>query len=374
MLRTNATVKAITLIMMILLVCRCEHSGGDYNSLSHIPTLDSLLSKTYNHPDSSTLLLNDLNNSGFYKEATLLMEKSDWNSFFVGRGSFDNIVEPVFTVGAIDHIKGGANNYDIIILNENHSFPYQRDFARELAVSLIPFGYNQIGLEALCSGSYIRREKPLCYDEGFYTKEPSFALFIAASQMEGYDIFGYEECELFTETRDEKMAQNVLKNWNPKKGKLLIYCGWDHAMKIEGRLAYILEERTSYRILTINQTNLNPLMPNKAQEKVRNSIKSITFRGVEKTSILLDELGNASTLRNLYDLEVIYPDKISKYLHKSLSVKELISSNNRNYYGWKNLKRYYNDSCRIVPVVILSREYESSTIDLMRDNLYLINQ
>lgn len=375
--RTNVFVGSIIMrVVVFLMLSSCSDVRTEIKEGAYIPTIDSLYKKKYNHPDSIMLLLDDLNNSGYYTEADSLLDQSDWMTFFSYRYFLKDSLPSPSVVNAKDYIIKISPDYDVIILNETHGFPYQRHFARELASALFKEGFNQLGVEALCSNKVISLQRPLCYSDGFYTNEPSFSLFIMSSLDLGYDVFGYEECEQDDISRDEAMARNIIDKWNPSKGKMLIYCGWDHVLNLEGQMAHCLSEMKPHRQLRINQTNFNPRMPGKVQKAVRSKL----LEPIQDVSIIVDSSGYPMTLSSMYDLEVIYPETSwgmnirgyqKRYYEGSASSSKV---GKRKIYSWKETSTLEVDNCEQVPVLIVPPGWgDFSILGIDSSNLVPLN-
>ena len=328
------------------------------------------MSKVYYHPDSITLRLDDLNNSAYYAEANKLLDESNWREFYDSY-SFKNVIDiRVRIAPALAYISEHVNDVDILIINENHAFPYQRRFASQIALKLYSAGFNHLGLEALCKDRIISRSQPLCYTDGIYTKEPEFGSFIATAQSLGYKTFGYENCESKSGlSRDEAMVENILSEWNRSDGKLILYCGWSHSMYKEGWMANIFKNRTNYKILSVNQTTLNPRMPSKVQDSIRDKILN---GPIIQPSVLLTTDGRPQTLEATYDLEVIYPiDSWGPYIgtNSDLDKEDIIRGESQLIYlGWKDYEGSYNNStCLASPVMVIDSKSLQKSKELLRN-------
>ena len=164
-------------------------------------------------------------------------------------------------------IKKSKEN-EIVIINEAHHYPRHRAFVRDLLVDLKACGYNKIGVETLNMYEGFSDKKFMTKEDGFYTKEPTFANLIRQAIKLGFKIFPYEAPNAEnSEQREIGQANNIndfLKK-NPK-GKTLIYCGYEHNLEgeLEGwggkAMAGRLNDLTGVNPLTINQTSFNDVV------------------------------------------------------------------------------------------------------------------
>lgn len=173
-----------------------------------------------------------------------------------------------------------AKNEQIIIINEAHHKGKHRLFSKSLLEELYELGYRHLGIEALSlypgyMDTLLNERKYPTVNSGFYIIEPNFGNMLREALRIGYQVFPYEG-EGNGKEREINQAINIQSylNNHPSE-KLLIHCGYDHA--IEGKLnsnweksmAGRLFEFTGINPLTINQTTfdnrwdsayLNPLM------------------------------------------------------------------------------------------------------------------
>lgn len=342
----------IRVVILPLLIFSCTSNNDSFHYIPNHMQIDTM---RVIQPDSVIQKMDRFNNSGYYSEAAKMLNQLNWYEFFEWMDLTKNIHDKIYTTDALKYISKNSYSYDVIVLNENHAFPYQRSFASRLATELSKNGFNQLALEALCGSKVIRNVSDFCYSDGFYTKEPMFSGLIHLALDSEYTVFGIEECENFSDLeRDKNMVDNLINNWDREKGNLFVYCGWDHGIKMEGRMAKILSDLyPNLNILFINQTILNPTMPNDGQDSLRSIIAS-----PESVSVLMDSTNCPITLRNLYDLEIIYPiSSWGPYIKSDFFPQEVIGSYSKDkyldYYFWKY--RVNANSCEIPPVIAVPK-------------------
>jgi hypothetical protein len=156
---------------------------------------------------------------------------------------------------AIPEIVARAKKTRIVILDEGHLMPRDREFGLQVARALRPIGYTVLAVEALTrdedDGVSLAKMNKLLADgylrqsSGYYLDDPVFADFLRKSMALGYRLVSYEATKAFAiedsekaeAMREQEQAENIVRrglNANPH-AKVLIYCGIHHAA--EGPLA-----------------------------------------------------------------------------------------------------------------------------------------
>jgi hypothetical protein len=84
-----------------------------------------------------------------------------------------------------------AQATNIVIINEAHESPRDRQFIASVLGRLRPLGYSIYAAETLNNGEDLNH--PLVYlDDGFYSAEPIFGRLLAEAKQLGYRLVGYE--------------------------------------------------------------------------------------------------------------------------------------------------------------------------------------
>lgn len=148
--------------------------------------------------------------------------------------------------------------YDILLMDELHHLPQHRVFLHSMLKQLYVNGYRYLALEALYED--VMKTKTVSVDAGVYTREPNFANMIKEAIRLGFTVFGYEGSDFSSNTiRDSIAAVNILKQWDPGNGKLIVYGGPAHINKEETRwgksVGYWLT-RAGYKTFSATQTGL----------------------------------------------------------------------------------------------------------------------
>ncbi|MCB0630378.1 MAG: hypothetical protein R2824_19665 [Saprospiraceae bacterium] len=180
-------------------------------------------------------------------------------------------------VNAYDYLAERTQDEQIVIISEAHHKPQHRVFTRNMLKSLYANGFRYMGIEALTPNyddekayqlddDLQKRGYPLFSPRtGTYTMEPQMGNMIREAIAMGFQIFGYEgESEAME--RDLWQAHQIKRFMDEHpEGKVVIHCGWYHAVesdlpKYEGKedhyMAYHLKQLTGIDPLTIYQDAL----------------------------------------------------------------------------------------------------------------------
>jgi len=159
------------------------------------------------------------------------------------------------TLNADSAIVQLAKEFHVIAFNEEHHVPMSRAIVSHYLKPLAKLGYKYLALEALDERDSLiyKRGYPLHYKTGYYTDEPIFGLLIRQALKLGYTLIPYES---ESGDREKMQAKNIIKQYDPKKGKLVILAGYGHIIESENRsmMGYFLKSALNEDILTIKLT------------------------------------------------------------------------------------------------------------------------
>lgn len=159
------------------------------------------------------------------------------------------------TLNADSTIVQLAKEFHVIAFNEEHHVPMSRAIVYHYLKPLANLGYNYLALEALDERDSLlyKRGYPLHYKTGYYTDEPVFGLLIREALKLGYTLIPYES---ESGDREKMQAENIIKQYDPKKGKLVILAGYGHIIESENRslMGHFLKNALNEDILTIKLT------------------------------------------------------------------------------------------------------------------------
>jgi len=240
-----------------------------------------------------------------------------------------------------------SRHYNIILINEKHTYPFHRVFVHNLIDDLAKNGYSLIGLEALSrnrkrnsgkdSTEYNLNDTLLntrgypIYSNftGTYTKEPQMGNLIRQGHKHNYDFFAYEKLGGNRELNQAKNIASFRRKFPDRK--MIILCGNLHLAEdsIPGinvkLMGHYLNEELDEEILTIEQTRLSyhPIYNSKLYNYV-DPHKSIVLKnssGDYFTSLIEQET-------KAFDVSVFHPrfDKWNgrpDWLSKREGVKEI---------------------------------------------------
>ena len=172
-------------------------------------------------------------------------------------------------VNAVDYIIERAAQEQIIIINEAHHKPRHRVFTHQLLEGLYEQGYRYFGMEMLLNDfqdTSSLLHDTLLMERGFplnsqitgaYILEPQMANLVRKALQLGFTLFAYERTQ--KGNRELFQASNIKRKILDRdpSAKLLIHCGWYHALESENRdkkwMAQYLRELTGINPFTIYQ-------------------------------------------------------------------------------------------------------------------------
>ena len=116
--------------------------------------------------------------------------------------------------------------YNVVMFNESHHFSEHRAFIYSQLEILKSLGYNQLALETLNEkdSTLYERNYPI-KKTGFYTNDPVYGNLIRKTLELGFTLIPYDTKNM---RREKGQADNIFKQYDPAKGKLIIYGGYGH--------------------------------------------------------------------------------------------------------------------------------------------------
>ena len=211
---------------------------------------------------------------------------------------------------AISEIVARAAKTRVVILNENHGLPRDRAFALEVARALQPLGYSVLAAETFMVGdkgvamSKLAKQGYPIQRTGYYTHDPVFGDFVRQSLALGYRPLSYEQTEEergqprgraeSIARREEAQANHLAQALAADpKAKFFVYVGFSHVTEQpiddgdDGKsqwMATRLKAKTGIDPLTIDQTNLGPLM----DDSNGLARRALAARNVTRSVVLFD--------------------------------------------------------------------------------------
>lgn len=256
-----------------------------------------------------------------------------------------------------DSISEASSRTNVVMLNEMHWKPNHRVVASKLLKALNNKGYKYLAIEAV----YKNRDSLLNFrgypikNDGYYTREPYFGLFIREALDLGFKIVSYDNFE--TNNREETQAKNIKKIIEKDStAKIFVYAGIAHINEKETvkgkRMAAYFKELTNIDPLTINQVDIvsdikNDLLLIKSDNfKSKKKIDtSVDYFIINNTTPILDsifdnkELTNISLKKNILNeyineellISVYYQEEYEKYKSSSIPIlNRIIRIKNNN--------------------------------------------
>ena len=240
-----------------------------------------------------------------------------------------------------------AKNYSITLINEAHHVPFNRTFTRGLLKDLFINGYRYIGFESLSKyDSLINKRKYPINNSGYYIREPEFSLLIYEALEIGYKVFGYDSQAGDFDKREFEQAENIIKNIDLNKGKVLIHGGYSHIREDsikKKRMGFYLKKLIHNDILTVDQTYfLDHFDTTKNKfpfSKINLFESKILLKGDSITNLILNNNGT--------DMIIVHPKqfKIDKRLwYVNINKDKIKYYLPKKYYKERNLILVYPDS------------------------------
>lgn len=347
--------KLITLITLYLLI---SCNGSTIECKKYLPTdIESIVDKT--RVDSIPVRVELLANLGFYDEANALCIMEDWNELI--KIYIEDTVAPtdLSLMSFEKAIHMLPSETDIVMINETHYNVEHRLFLMNYLELFKNLGFQNLAIEALSSDE---SNPVFIYNGvnpkiGIYTDEPYFTSLLGYANDLEFNIIRYEPLIAdynLRGNRDSLMAENILKQWTPTKGKLIIYCGWAHLFNEEYWLRnYLHKLNPNLNIFSINQTYFNHSINSKYQESTREILKQIST----PSAILRDS--NFFTSSYGYDMEIIYPKeplKSKACFNNLINVKNYVNTLQSGYvYYVYDDKIGYNNICLVNPELVINK-------------------
>ena len=317
--------------------------------------IGSLLDKA--RMDSTQAKVDLLVKNGFYDEAAKEDKLQDWYEFMNVYIEDTIPTKDIKLFPFSESLKMIPKDNSILMINEAHHLVEHRLLLLNYLRLLKSEGYKYIAIEAISSDLNIPifNYNGVNHEIGFYTDEPYFTNILLLSKELGLELIRYEPLAARYDVpgnRDSLMAMNILKNWNPEKGKLLIYCGWAHINNQKYWLRNYLEEANpNLKIFSVNQTYLNSPIGSKYQDSLREN-----FKKIDCPSVLIRN-GELFRLGIGYEMELMYPEfpfKSDNCFPNLINIKELLEGldENETYYFY-NSKVDFAYLCEINPNLIV---------------------
>lgn len=266
------------------------------------------------------------------------------NYYFKGLETWDKLGRRIIKISKEDSLKlinykvedakgyiiNKSKNEKLIVLNESHHYSSHRTFATSLLKGLYENGYRYLGIETLDDDSINIRKFPTT-KSGFYSSETQFGNFIKTALDLGFTLFKYESGpEKNGKEREIEQAENIYNFMHKnRKGKYLIYCGYEHAYEgkhqsWEKTMAGRLSDMTKINPFSIDQTQFSEKSEPKLSESLINIVKS------KHPVVLIDNQNivfNGNQKELFTDIKVIHP--ITKYIKGRPA---WLINKNRRYY------------------------------------------
>jgi len=117
--------------------------------------------------------------------------------------------------------------YNVVMFNESHHYSQHRAFLYSQLENLKSLGFTQLALETLNQNdTLLKIRKYPIKKTGFYTNDPVYGNVIRKALELGFILIPYDIYKKIGREKGE--AKNIIKQYQPDKGKLFIYAGYGH--------------------------------------------------------------------------------------------------------------------------------------------------
>lgn len=171
---------------------------------------------------------------------------------------------------ATEEVLRQAATTPFVLFNESHVHPKGRYWLRSLLPALYQRGFRYLALEALGDDTGLQRRGYPTLNSGFYLREPQLANLVRDALALGFTVIPYDA---MSADREHDQAQNLLRRSRGQdpQAKVVVLAGFGHIDERVGTyksMAIWLKELSGIDPLTVNQTDLEALVPNIKQEGV----------------------------------------------------------------------------------------------------------
>ena len=163
-------------------------------------------------------------------------------------------------------------NYNVVLFNEAHHISRHRAFLYSQLEVLKELGFNQLALEALNpqdteiqSRTYPISNFPSL--TGVYINDPVYGNVIRKAIEFGFTLISYDA----KKRREKRQAENIYKQYDPKKGKLIVYGGYGHIAEEYPMMGSHLKKALKEDVLSISQFtqySMHPIFPENSDFKI----------------------------------------------------------------------------------------------------------
>ncbi len=163
-------------------------------------------------------------------------------------------------------------NYNVVLFNEAHHKPKHRAFLYSQLETLKELGFNQLALEAqnpqdidIQTRAYPINNFPSL--TGVYINDSVYGNLIRKAIELGFTLIPYDA----KKRREKRQAENIYKQYDPKKGKLIVYGGYGHISEEYPMMGSHLKKILREDILSISQFtqySIEPIFPENSDFKM----------------------------------------------------------------------------------------------------------
>ena len=215
---------------------------------------------------------------------------------------------------ALDAIVQLAAGRQLLLLNEAHNVALTRSLSVQLLAPLRASGFDYLAVETLYATDTALATRGYPIEEsGFYTAEPVCAELVRTALRLGFHVIAYEATDNVTgDAREAAQARNIQRQVFARDphARLIVAAGYGHIQKSGAYLgghsmAWHLHELSGIDGLAVEQTMLIPHPHADDNHPLYDALLAASPIGVP--TVYLDAGGKPWTLRDGYDVSVIFP-------------------------------------------------------------------
>lgn len=260
------------------------------------------------------------NYNGDFKEALKKADEESNEVFSISDTDYRlfSLLKPV---DAHNYILKQTATRQIVMFNEGHHYPKDRNFTASYLKELYSQGYRYFGAETLIKDSCYKKYPTR--NSGFYSIEPAYGDLIRLALETGFTVFAYEEDG--TDLPDsnfvnqEQQAHQIDRDFilreiaqahhihrileKDSAAKIVLHVGYGHLSRNNIMMAYYLNQFCGKEALSIDVTRFAEKSQNKFKEPI------VQLANISKPTLFLDSTGTPFCFSNpTIDLHVALPD------------------------------------------------------------------
>ncbi|MGK7390622.1 MAG: hypothetical protein ACNS60_09730 [Candidatus Cyclobacteriaceae bacterium M2_1C_046] len=363
---TYCNIFSLLLLLCFLLYNTSALTQNLCYSLNIVDSLSKNISSISN-PSNRSTYFQQLAILGAYDEIRRNPRHSTSETFSNKKES-ENLVP----FSALEFLEQVADNYDIIVLNEDHISSNHRQFLEDIVLLFKDYNYDILAIEAMdYSDTSINSRKYPITTTGYYSQDPVFSNAMRVALNNDYELLPFDlnkkqrdslrnnmisrstdgSISVDNSARYKIMSKNI-KNIieNSSGSKIIVYCGNWNCSKELGMVGNLLARE--YKVLSLTQTDVTTCSEWKSSKGVDQ----------EKPFVMVDKNFNSFTCHSYaHDISIFHPDIVfndferPSYITNRSDRRRLSDKRSNNLEGYSAvyyLNEYKLHLCKAIPIDI----------------------